>query len=190
MRKLLLIIFISLISSNSFAAAEKVYLKCLETVSENQIPATEPLHGDYEAGTFLRASFAELDIKKTTAKIMVYLHVEDGAYRSEGYNKKLEALTKTGKGSKKKVIVDGNTYTYKLIDSATFSNGSMEGINRYSFTKTNSEWSVKIKKLFKVDFPDQKMHLEWLAEGKCKSIDKKTFKTKIKKGINEQDETL
>ena len=67
MRKLLLIIFISLISSNSFAAAEKVYLKCLETVSENQIPATEPLHGDYEAGTFLRASFAELDIKKNNS---------------------------------------------------------------------------------------------------------------------------
>ena len=78
-----------------------------------------------------------------------------------------------------------------MIDSSTFADGhSMDGIDRYSFTKTNNEWSVKIKKLFKVDFPDQKIHLEWLAEGKCKSIDKKTFKTKIKKGINEQDETL
>ena len=32
--------------------------------------------------------------------------------------------------------------------------------------------------------------MEWLAEGKCVLLDKKTFKIKIKKGINEEDETL
>ena len=85
-------------------------------------------------------------------------------------------------GPKKKAIVDGNTYTYEYIDSAKFADGhSIDGIDRYSFTKTNNEWSVKIKKLFKVNFPDQKMHLEWLAEGKCNQLIRKLLKLKSKK---------
>ena len=194
MRKLLLIIFLSLISSNSFAAAEKVYLKCKEIVSENQVTQESGLtfynynQDMYSKGTFLTMSFAELNIKESGTKIMVYRPFQDGEARAEGYDQKIPSLTMEGKHGKKiKAIVKNNTYTYKNLGNFA----PFEWIDRYKYIMTDNAWTVEIKKLFKVTNNNViESHMEWLAKGKCVLLDKKTFKTKIKKGINEQDETL
>ena len=194
MKKILSILIFILVTNVAYAASEKIYLKCNEFVTENQVTAESGEDnyalnkGMYSKGTFLTISFAELVIKESGTKIMVYRSPFDGEGRVENYNKIIPSLTMEGKHGKKiKAIVKNNTYTYE--NSGTFD--PFEWNDIYKYIKIDNIWTVEIKKLFKVTNNNViEAHMEWLAEGKCVLLDKKTFKIKIKKGINEEDETL
>jgi len=183
MKRILIVILFSLVSSFSHAASENVYLMCQEIVTENQMPEWMSTKKDYEKGTYLTTSLAAIYIKKKSTKIEVFRPVEDGMWKDEGLNKKIFARTASGERKKLKAIIKDNTYTYKIVEVS----GPFETIDRYKFIRDNANWSVKIKVLFKVTSKDNPTHIEWLAEGKCKIIDKKIFNIKRKKGINSQD---
>ena len=184
MKKLLWITILLLFWNNvSHATTENVYLKCKEIVTKNQIPQTDLLHDIYKEGTILTLSFASIHIKKSSAKIAVYRPIEDGKSMNEGFNKKIPGLNASGTPKKIKAIVNDNSYTYEFLqDVDVFKN-----VIRYEYVRNKNEWSLKLKNMFKYSGDDNPIHLEWLAKGECTLLDKKIFKKKIKKGINEQD---
>ena len=184
MKKILGITILLIFWNNlSHATTENIYLKCKEIVTKNQIPKTDSLYYGYKEGTILTLSFASIHIKDSSAKIAVYRPIEDGEGRHEGFNKKIPGLNDSGVPKKIKAIVKDNSYTYEFLqDEDVFKN-----IIRYEYTRNKNEWSLKLKNLLKYTGGDDSIHLEWLAKGECTLLDKKIFKEKIKKGINDQD---
>ena len=184
MKKLLGITILLLFWNNvSHATTENVYLKCKEIVTKNQIPQTNLLYDTYKEGTILTLSFASIHIKNSSAKIAVYRPIEDGKSMNEGFNKKIPGLNASGIPKKIKAIVNDNYYTYEFLqDEDVFKN-----VIRYEYVRNKNEWSLKLKNMFKYSGGEYPVHLEWLAKGECTLLDKKIFKKKIKKGINDQD---
>ena len=166
----------------SHATTENIYLKCKEIVTKNQIPQTDLLYDIYKEGTILTLSFASIHIKNSSAKIAVYRPVEEGESMNEGFNKKIPGLNASGVPKKIKAIVKDNSYSYEFLQDDVFKN-----VIRYEYVRNKNEWSLKLKNLFKYTGGDDSIHLEWLAKGECTLLDKKIFKEKIKKGINDQD---
>ena len=167
----------SLIANVSYAATEKVYLKCKYIVTENR--STGSLADIFEVGNFGHIILTEILIGKKNTKIAVYRPFPDFDSIDQSFNKKIEAAV-----TKRKAEVNGNSYTalHKMSVNTT-DGGKWDTIDRYVFTKLDNEWSVKRRNLFRNDDID----INYIAEGKCIIVDKKYYKNIIKKGPTSSD---
>ena len=167
----------SLISNVSYAATEKVYLKCKYIVTENR--STGRLADIFEVGNFGHIILTEILIGKKNTKITVYRPFPDFDSIDQSFNKKIEAAV-----TKRKAEVNGNSYTalHKMSVNTT-DGGKWDTIDRYVFTKSNNDWSLKMRNLYR----DGDIDINYIAEGKCIIVDKKYYKNIIKKGPTSSD---
>ena len=166
----------SLIANVSYAATEKVYLKCKYIVTENR--STGSLADIFEVGNFGHIILTEILIGKKNTKIAVYRPFPDFDSIDQSFNKKIEAAV-----TKRKAEVNGNSYTGSDIYSGTIDGSKFDIIDRYVFTKTDNNWSLKMRNLFRHTTVDT----NYIAEGKCIIVDKKYYKNIIKKGPTSSD---
>ena len=176
MKKIIIVIMFSLIANVSYAATEKVYLKCKYIVTENR--STGILADGFAVGNFGHIILTEILIGKKNTKITVYRPFPDFHSIDQSFNQKVEASV-----SKRKAEVNGNSYTGSDIYSGTIDGSKLDMIDRYVFTKSNNDWSLKMRNLYR----DGDIDINYIAEGKCIVVDKKYYKNIIKKGPTSSD---
>ena len=176
MKKIIIVIMFSLIANVSYAATEKVYLKCKYIVTENR--STGSLADILEVGNFGHIILTEILIGKKNTKIAVYRPFPDFDSIDQSFNKKIEAAV-----TKRKAEVNGNSYTALHKASFDIDGGKLDSIDRYVFTKTDNNWSLKMRNLTRTSTID----INFIAEGKCIVVDKKYYKNIIKKGPTSSD---
>ena len=176
MKKIIIVIMFSLIANVSYAATEKVYLKCKYIVTENR--STGRRADIFEVGNFGHIILTEILIGKKNTKISVYRPFPDFKWIDQSFNKKIEAAV-----TKRKAEVNGNSYTGSDIYSGTIDGSKVDNIDRFVFTKSNNDWSLKKRELYR----DGDIDINYIAEGKCIIVDKKYYKNIIKKGPTSSD---
>jgi len=179
MKKIIIIILLSLTSNISYAASEKIYLKCEKTVTKNK---TSDITQDYTSeGTFVQISLSEIIIGSKSTKITVYQPFPDLKDYEASFNKKIESPTIT----KRKASIKDNSYTVEDGFSGKDQGSQVDIIDRYTFINKDNNWSVKYRHLMR----DEKSGLDrnYIAEGKCVFVDKKYYKNVIKKGPSQAD---
>jgi len=176
MKKIIIVIMFSLITNISYAASEKVYLKCKYIVTENR--STGSLSDISEVGKFGHIVLTEILIGKKNTKISVYKPFPDFDDKEQSFNKKIGSII-----TKTKAEVNGNSYTVSRKNSRKIDGSKIDTIFRYVFTKSNNDWSLKKRELYR----DGDIDINYIAEGKCIVVDKKYYKNIIKKGPTSSD---
>ena len=181
MKKIILIFFICLISTFSYAASEKVYLKCKKIVTENR--STGKFEDWMAKGKFGQIILTEIIIGNKSSKITISEPFPDFNFREESVGKKVTQVV-----TKRKAQVDGNSYTGEdMLDDKTKDGSTLSAINRYTFNKNGNTWSVKTRNLFRAKGPKDDINMNYTAEGNCEVIDKKNYKNIIKNGPTRDD---
>ena len=176
MKKIIIVIMFSLITNVSYAATEKVYLKCKYIVTENR--STGILADGFAVGNFGHIILTEILIGKKNTKISVHRAFPDFDDKELSFNKKIDAAV-----TKRKAEVNGNSYTASKKDSYNLPEGKTDIIGRFTFTKSNNKWSLKMRNLYR----SGDININYIAEGKCIVVDKKYYKNIIKKGPTSSD---
>ena len=179
MKKIFVIIVFCLITNNSFAATEKVYLKCKKVVTQNK--STGELADIFAVGNFGQISVTELLIGSKSSKITIYEPFPDFNSYKDSFNKKIEGPAVT----KQKAEVENNSYSGADKFNQTQNGKKLQIINRYTLTNNNNNWSLKNRHLLLDE--SQGININYIAEGNCVSIDKKYYKNFIKNGPTEAD---
>ena len=179
MKKFCIVIVLSLITNISYAATEKVYLKCEKIITENK---STTLVDVFAEGKFVQIVLTEIIIGNKSSKITVYEPFPDLDDYKESFNKKFLDMPAV---AKQKAKVTDNSYS--VVDK--FSGKSPEGnkmniIMRYTFTKDGDVWSLKNKNLLR---EEGGVDINYISAGKCVVVDKKYYKNILKKGPSEAD---
>jgi len=179
MKKIIIIILFSLITNISYAASEKIYLKCEKVITKNK--STGLTKDNMNEGTFVQIALSEIIIGSKSTKITVYQPFPDRQDYEASFNKKIEAPAIT----KRKASIKDNSYTVKEGFSGKNEGSQLDIIDRYTFINKNNNWSVQYRHLLR----DEKSGLDhnYIAEGKCVFVDKKYYKNLIKKGPSKAD---
>ena len=179
MKKIIFVIYLCLITNASYAATEKVYLKCKKIVTQNK--STGNLADIFEVGNFGQIVLSEILISSKSSKITVYEPFPDFESYKDSFNKKIEGPAVT----KQKAKIKDNSYSGADTFNQTSNGKKLQIINRYTFTIDNNNWSLKNRHLLLDEA--QGININYIAEGKCVLVDKKYYKNFIKKGPSEAD---
>ena len=178
MKKILVVIICILITNVSYAASEKVYLKCKKIVTENK--STGLLKDMTREGNFAQIVLTEIIIAKKSSKITIYEPFPDFDSYKESFNIKITdpAIPK------RKALVFENTYTSADKFSGKEGGEKIDILNTYKFTKDNDSWILNSHNLMKTDGG---IDINYLSEGECLVIDKKYYKNILKNGPTQTD---
>ena len=169
MKKILLILFMFLLLDTNAFAKEIIYLKCPEIVTENR---SKGIMKDFSSvGKEMGRAYAMITILKSSVKLK--FHESLGPYPS------------------KKGPFDSGTKKFKLEDEKyTFdyitNNEKESEILKRSFFKVDNNWKFSGIEIYKEKIlkegSTEKMDISYTIGGKCSVLDKKTYKSIIKKG--------
>ena len=85
MKKIIIIILFFLIINNSYAASEKIYLKCEKVITKNK--STGLTKDNMNEGTFVQIALSEIIIGSKSTKITVYQPFPDRQDYEASFNK-------------------------------------------------------------------------------------------------------
>ena len=178
MKKILIVIICILITNVSYAASEKVYLKCKKIVTENK--STGLLKDMTREGNFAQIVLTEIIIAKKSSKITIYEPFPDFDSYKESFNIKITdpAIPK------RKALVFENTYTSADKVSGKDGGVKIDILNTYKFTKDNDSWILNSQNLMQTE---DGVDINYLSEGECLVIDKKYYKNILKNGPTQTD---
>ena len=177
MKKILVVIICILITNVSYAASEKVYLKCKKIVTENK---TKGYLKDMTAeGNFAQIVLTEIIIAKKSSKITIYEPFPDFDSYKESFNIKITDAAIP----KRKALVFENTYTSADKFSGKEGGEKIDILNIYKFTKDNDSWILNGQNLMKTGDVD----INYFFEGECLVVDKKYYKNILKNGPTQTD---
>ena len=177
MKKILVVIICILITNVSYAASEKVYLKCKKIVTENK---TKGYLKDMTAeGNFAQIVLSEIIIAKKSSKITIYEPFPDFDSYKDSFNIKITDAAIP----KRKALVFENTYTSADKFSGKEGGEKIDILNIYKFTKDNDSWILNGQNLMKMDDVD----INYFFEGECLVVDKKYYKNILKNGPTQTD---
>ena len=177
MKKILVVIICILITNVSYAASEKVYLKCKKIVTENK---TTGLLKDMTAeGNFAQIVLTEIIIAKKSSKITIYEPFPDFDSYKDSFNIKITDAAIP----KRKALVFENTYTSADKFSGKEGGEKIDILNIYKFTKDNDSWILNGQNLMKTGDVD----INYFFEGECLVVDKKYYKNILKNGPTQTD---
>ena len=173
MKNIIIILLLSLISNISYAASEKIYLKCEKIITKNK--TTGIVKDNMSEGTFVQIALSEIIIGSKSTKITVYQPFPDRQEYESSFNKKIREVI-----TKRKATIKDNSYTVKEGFSGKDEGSQLDMIERFTFINKNNNWSIQYRHLIR----DEKSGLDnnYIAEGKCVFVDKKYYKNLIKKG--------
>ena len=183
MKKIFTLIIFTLISNVSYAASEKVYLKCKKIVSENK--STGIFKDKITKGAFAQIVLTEIIIAKKSSKITVYEPFPDFDDYKDSFNNKITHPIIP----KQKALV-----SYKTPSNVNYTgyfkfNGKEEGkkldvLSMYIFRIDGDNWSFLGEDLMK---EEGGMDINYSSEGKCLITDKKYYKNILKNGPTQTD---
>ena len=176
MKKIIIVIILSLITNISYAATEKVYLKCEKIVTINK---STTLVDRYAEGNFSQIALAEILISKKNTKISVYEPFPGFEKYKESFNIKLDVVV-----PKRKAKITDNSYTVEDGFSGTDDGKKLDIINRYIFTKNDNNWLLKGRVLLRAEGG---VDISYITEGKCILVNKKYYKNLLKNGPTQED---
>lgn len=177
MKKILVVIICILITNVSYAASEKVYLKCKKIVTENK---TKGYLKDMTAeGNFAQIVLTEIIIAKKSSKITIYEPFPDFDSYKDSFNIKITDAAIP----KRKALVFENTYTSADKFSGKEGGEKIDILNIYKFTKDNDSWILNGQNLMKTGDVD----INYFFEGECLVVDKKYYKNILKNGPTQTD---
>ena len=158
MKKILGIIVIGLLlSGNAYAATEKNYLICEDTVKENFSKGA--IKGEYPIGEVINTEYLELIKKKTKATLKVTRHWP-GLY-----------LWQSSKAEKQGTL-KGSLKDNDYIFNHSFSNNGKDHIENYKLYKIDNSWNID--GYLKWDgFMNEYVEFKFIS--KCKEYEKKEF---------------
>ena len=179
MKKILVVIICILITNVSYAASEKVYLKCKKIVTENK---TTGLLKDMTAeGNFAQIVLSEIIIAKKSSKITIYEPFPDFDSYKDSFNIKITDAAIP----KRKALVFENTYTSaEKISTKTTKGDKFNILSTYKFTKNNDSWILNGQNLMQ---QEGGIDINYFFEGECLVIDKKYYKNILKNGPTQTD---
>jgi len=183
MKKILTLIIFTLITNVSYAASEKVYLKCKKIVSENK--STGIFKDKIKEGTFAQIVLTEIIIAKKSSKITVYEPFPDFDNYKDSFNNKITHPIIP----KQKALVNYKTPVNKSYSGYVKFSGKEEGkkvdiLSMYIFIKDADSWSFLGEDLMK---EEDGMDIDYSSEGKCLITDKKYYKNILKNGPTQTD---
>ncbi len=178
MKKILVVIICILITNVSYAASEKVYLKCKKIVTENK---TKGYLKDMTAeGNFAQIVLTEIIIAKKSSKITIYEPFPDFDSYKESFNIKITDAAIP----KQKALVFENTYTSADKFSGKEGGEKIDILNTYKFTKDNDSWILNSQNLMQAEGG---IDINYFSEGECLVVDKKYYKNILKNGPTQTD---
>ena len=179
MKKILIVITLSLITNISYAASVKTYLKCQYLVTQNK--STGDLSGLAREGQFVQISLAEIISSSKSTKIKVNMPYPDFLQWKDSLNKKIENPVVPMKKAK----VKDNSYTVEETFSGKNQGSQVDIIDRFTFINKDNTWTSKYRSLLRDD--KNKIDINYIAEGECVLVDKKYIKRIIKNGPKKDD---
>ena len=178
MKKILIVIICILITNVSYAASEKVYLKCKKIVTENK--STGLLKDMTPEGNFAQIVLTEIIIAKKSSKITIYEPFPDFDSYKESFNIKITDPVIP----KRKALVFENTYTGANKFSGKEGGEKIDTLDVYKFTKDNDTWILNSQNLMQ---SEGGIDINYFSEGECLVIDKKYYKNILKNGSTQTD---
>jgi len=179
MKKILIVIILSLITNISYAASVKTYLKCQYFVTQNK--STGFFENYTTVGLFAQISFAEIISSSKSTKIKVYVPDIGFTAWKDNLNKKIKYPVIPMKKAK----VKDNIYTVEEAFSGTEQGSKLDIIDRFTFINKDNVWSSKYRSMARSSKED--LDKNYIAEGECVLVDKKYIKNIIKNGPTIKD---
>ena len=180
MKKILIVIILSLITNISYAASVKTYLKCQYFVTQNK--STDDFHEGYTTeGQFVQISLAEIISSSKSTKIRVHMSYKNFLEWKDSLNKKIDSPIVPMKKAK----VKDNIYTVEETFSGVIEGSKLDVIDRFTFINKDNVWSSKYRSLYRDSV--LKLDVNFIAEGECVLVDKKYIKNIIKNGPTKKD---
>lgn len=179
MKKILILIILSLITNTSYAASVKTYLKCQYFVTKNK--STGFYEGLTMEGLFATISLAEIISSSKSTKIKVYTPAIGFVAWKDSLNKKIKYPVIPMKKAK----VEDNTYIVEETASGTEQGSKLDFIDRFTFINKDNVWSSKYRSLMRSS--KDGIDKNFISEGECVLVDKKYIKRIIKNGPTKDD---
>ena len=173
MKKLLGIVVLGLLlSTQSFAASESLYLTCPQNITEdNSADHIREFHKSL--GKIHQYYYFDIKIKKSKVDIKVYSHAPEPD--KIWSNVKPTIFLSSKHKDQKAGHVEGGSYFIM------FEPDGIEGVREYfKIYKNSSSWAYKGRRVMKLDSID----VDFIHRGDCNLHEKKEFNKLQKKGVS------
>ena len=173
MKKLLGILVLGLLlSTQSFAASESLYLTCPQNITEdNSADHIREFHKSL--GKIHQYYYFDIKIKKSKVDIKVYSHAREPD--KIWSNVKPTIFLSSKHKDQKAGHVEGGSYFIM------FEPDGIEGVREYfKIYKNSSSWAYKGRRVMKLDSID----VDFIHRGDCNLHEKKEFNKLRKKGVS------